>query len=450
MGALRPGYEVTSEITLLRRLGAGGMGTVWLATHRKLRTEVVVKFLSEQLASDAEACARFEREVMATLQVRSPHVVQTLDHGITDGGIPYLVMEWLEGNDLSKHMRAQKVLQPDEVQHIVEGLAAALTKAHERGIVHRDIKPANVFLVTASPRPFVKLVDFGIAKRLEDETMTATNALLGTPAYMSPEQMDGVPTLDHRTDLWALGVLTFHMLTGHAPFRGSHIARIAHAIMHDERPKISASRPDLPFALDAWIERALARNPGDRFASARELADTLALAFGELAYTTNRRRLRALPTGPHLPSNIVTRSLDQVGATLGPTAHTHSPDGTSPRLKGWVLALAMIGVVMIGLSFKVGYGLLPGTAASGAVSQPTFPPPPVIPSNPPSAPVASSATASSALSAPTTIEELPSKPPAPATRPVTNPTRRPIAPSPRPAVSSPRRNGAADSDDVGF
>src|SRR5690606_32206826 len=113
-----------------------------------------------------------------------------------------------------------------------------------------DIKPANVFLCNGHPRPFVKLVDFGIAKRLTDDSMTATNALLGTPAYMSPEQMNGTGAIDHRTDLWALGVLAFHMLTGKPPFRGAHIANIAHAILTEDTPRITALRPDLPPAVD--------------------------------------------------------------------------------------------------------------------------------------------------------------------------------------------------------
>ncbi|MBX3231946.1 MAG: protein kinase [Labilithrix sp.] len=481
MGALRPGYEVTRELTLVRRLGAGGMGTVWLASHNKLKTDVVVKFLSEALASDAEACARFEREVHATLQVRSPHVVQTLDHGITESGIPYLVLEWLEGHDLAKEMRARGPLRPDEIMHVVEGLASALTKAHERGIVHRDIKPANVFLVNGSPRPFVKLVDFGIAKRLEDETMTATNALLGTPAYMSPEQMDGTSPVDHRTDLWALGVLTFHMMTGRAPFKGSHIAHIAHAIMHGERPRVSTERPDLPPALDAWMECALARDPAQRFASARELCDTLANAFGEVAFTTNRRQALAFGTGPHLPPGFappgsqpapissplmltpsvpitvgtVGNTID-VGATLGPTANTHSPYGSSPRVKWGVMALAMLGVVGIGLAYRFGKQSVassppleatfdappamtaPATAVTPVANatETAAPPPPIVTAPPPSA--------SSVAVAP----HPPPPAPPPAVRPVPN-RKTPARPPPSPGTK-PKGNGAGDSDDVGF
>jgi serine/threonine-protein kinase len=243
---------------------------------------------------------------------------------------------------------------------------------------------------------------------------------------MSPEQMDGVASLDHRTDLWALGVLAFHMLTGNAPFRGSHIAHIAHAIMHGERPKISTARPELPFALDAWLERALARNPQDRFSSARELADTLALAFGDLAYTTNRRQQLALPTGPNLPSSLGPQavppssvpipvhitmnmptstsmnSLDQVGATLGPTANTHSPYGSSGRLKWWVMGVAVLGFILVGLSYKVGYDHRTNAGELTFSGPPPSPPPAVVMSPPPLA---------SSAAPPPVAMELPAKAP---------------------------------------
>lgn len=405
MGALKPGYQVTNELVLVRRLGAGGMGTVWIANHTKLQTEVVIKFLSEQLTSDQDACERFSREVAATLQVRSPHVVQTLDHGITESGVPYIVMELLEGSDLAKVMRQRKTLRPDEVMHIVEGVASALTKAHDRGIVHRDIKPANIFLCAATPRPFVKLVDFGIAKRLEDESMTATNALLGTPAYMSPEQMGGTRPVDHRTDLWALGVLVYHALTGNPPFRGAHIANIAHAILQEPTPKLTPLRPELPPAIDAWLEKALAREPEYRFQNARDLADSLALALGDFAYSTTRRMQTGLGVqvaiGPNGAPMVLTpgtaapvaslpqetlplaqsgsnpalmmppgtpTSIDGVGQTLGPSAITYNPYGAGSRLKYWVFGMAAMGVLLIGMAFRVGYGLRKDDGTSAAVS----------------------------------------------------------------------------------
>ena len=484
MGALKPGYPVTSELTLLRRLGAGGMGSVWVARHAKLGADVVIKFLSEALAADEDACERFQREVTATAQVRSPHVVQMIDHGITESGVPYLVMEQLEGNDLAKTMRTGGALRADEVQHIIDGLANALTKAHERGIVHRDIKPANIFMCQAEPRPFIKLVDFGIAKRLEDESMTATNALLGTPAYMSPEQMSGQSAVDHRSDLWALGVLAYHTLTGKPPFRGAHIAHIAHAIFHEGTPRVTSVRPDLPPDVDYWMEKALSLDPKNRFQNARELADALAQAFGERAYLTTKQ-LHAAQVGPtphvvppvaptprssgaprvrvesggiviqqtpsgavvhtpgstaHLsPSSLAGTNLvngyEGEGATFGPSAITHSPYTSSPRLKWWVMGTAALGVVLAFVAFRVGSSYHSGT------SNGTEAPPPV--------------------SAPTTLFELPANPPpqpvgtvigastpAPQVTPPASVTPPPVV---RPGVRPGRRPGKKSSeDDVGF
>lgn len=469
MGALRPGYEVTSEITLVRRLGAGGMGTVWVARHDKLRCDVVVKFLSESLTSDVEACERFSREVVATVQVRSPHVVQTLDHGVTESGVPYIVMELLEGQDLAKVLRVRKFLRPDEVQHVIEGVAAALSKAHERGIVHRDIKPANVFLCNASPRPFVKLVDFGIAKRLEDETMTATNALLGTPAYMSPEQMGSTRELDHRSDLWALAVLAFHCLTGAPPFRGAHVAGIAHSIFHEPTPRATAARPELPPAIDAWMERALARKPEDRFPSAREMADTLAIALGDLAFMTTNRLIAldgnpfakpALSSQPAVtpiggvlgapPATSLT-GFDGVGTTLGPSAVTHSPYMASPQLKWWVMGSAALAVVLIGGAFRIGYGL--------HRDEPAFPPAPaasplpavetslVEPSPPPA-----TAPVPVVIAPPFEIDPVPvaSSAPASSETAVRPAAAVPAAPRKPPRTPASKKSGRVVDDDVGF
>ncbi len=469
MGALKPGYQVTNGITLVRRLGAGGMGTVWLARHEKLETDVVVKFLSESLASDESACERFSREVSATVQVRSPHVVQTLDHGITESGIPYIVMELLEGEDLAKLIRQRQTLRPDEVLHIVEGVAAALTKAHDRGIVHRDIKPANIFLCTASPRPFVKLVDFGIAKRLEDETMTAANALLGTPAYMSPEQMASQP-VDHRTDLWALGILVYHALIGSPPFRGAHVANIVHAILLEAVPKITAHRPELHPAIDAWLERALARDPAHRFFSAQELTDALAAAFGEHAYNTSRRQVMGSGPAPVIiqssPSSPA--SFDGVGATLGPSAITQTPYGAAHRTKWWAIGIAMMGIVLVTMAFKIGVGYSKKKQADLSLAPspelplpPELPPAPATNVEPSSAPTFLPAPAFPALGAGTAanngvvgtvIGASPSvaTPTASTARLAPTPASGGRRPRGRPAPTAPKKSGRDDQDNIGF
>jgi len=264
------------------------MGSVWVAEHVSLRTQVVVKFMSKELASSAEAVARFSREAAAASQVKSPHVVQMLDHGVAAEPLsaPYIVMELLEGRDLEHHIRAVGKLQPGEALAIVVQLSRALSKAHERGIVHRDIKPSNVFLCDAGAGElFVKLLDFGIAKGPEvgiAGSTTRTGSLVGSPYYMSPEQVVGAKNIDYRTDLWSLGVVAYEALTGQRPFSGETMGALALKIHRDPLPRPTDANPALPSAVDAWFARACAREPEERFASAKEMADALAAALRDL------------------------------------------------------------------------------------------------------------------------------------------------------------------------
>jgi serine/threonine-protein kinase len=263
---------------------------VWVAEHLSLRTNVVVKFMSRDLADSPEAMARFSREAAAASQVKSPHVVQMLDHGVGETGAPYIVMELLEGKDLEQHLRVHGVLAAREVVGIVAQLARALTKAHERGIVHRDIKPSNVFLLDAGGgETFVKLLDFGIAKGSEAgiagpgpalaPTTTRTGAFIGSPYYMSPEQVVGSKDIDFRSDLWSLGVVVYEALTGAKPFFADNVGALALRIHRDPLPVPSKANPTLPATIDSWFARACARDPKARFASAKEMAEALAVAL---------------------------------------------------------------------------------------------------------------------------------------------------------------------------
>jgi len=276
---LEAGSFVTPSIRLVRMFGKGGMGSVWLAEHLTLRTNVVVKFMSPLLASDPTSLSRFSREASAAAQVKSPHVVAVLDHGVTPSGHPFIVMELLEGRDLNVELKTKRVLPPDEVAHIVEHIARALGRAHERGIIHRDIKPANIFLCDVGERkPFVKLLDFGIAKPVDDPSqVTTTGDPVGTPAFMSPEQVRG-SKVDARVDIWALGVVAFRALTGVLPFRGEHASAVAVAVATDPIPIPSVTQPLLGTiapAIDEWFLRACSRDLATRFQTARQYARAL-------------------------------------------------------------------------------------------------------------------------------------------------------------------------------
>ncbi len=277
------GDLVTPKIRLVKPLGAGGMGSVWLADHLALHVQVVVKFIAEALAKNKDAILRFEREAAAAAQVKSPHVVQILDHGVSDDGTPFIVMELLEGRDLAAHLEKFGRVPLEDVGEIVAQLCRALARAHERGIVHRDIKPQNIFLCDAgSGELFVKLLDFGIAKgasveKLDESTKTGT--MVGSPYYMSPEQLVGAKDIDFRTDLWSVGVVAFEAMTGTRAFDGETIGALAVRI-HNEPPPLPSKRGGgLPAAVDEWFQTACARAPGDRFASAKDMADAFLVAI---------------------------------------------------------------------------------------------------------------------------------------------------------------------------
>ncbi len=279
------GDEITPSIRLVRELGAGGMGSVWIADHRALQTQVVVKFMLAQLAADKDSSLRFTREAAAGANVKSPHVVQVLDHGIAPDGSPFIVMELLEGHDLGAHIEQNGALALAEVDVIVSQSCKALGRAHERGIIHRDIKPQNIFLTNSGGGDvFVKVLDFGIAKASDSTasaaSTTKTGAMIGTPYYMSPEQVIGAKHLDHRTDLWALGVVAFECLTARKPFDAETVGGLAVNICSGPMPLPSSVNPGLPPAFDRWFARACARDLAQRFGSAKEMADALHLVVG--------------------------------------------------------------------------------------------------------------------------------------------------------------------------
>jgi serine/threonine-protein kinase len=274
-----PGTLLTPSIRLLRPLGEGGMGAVWLAENVALRTQVVVKVMSELLGSDEAFAARFAREAVAAAQVRSPHSVQVFDAGVAEGIGPYIVMEHLEGEDLAERLERERVLSPEAVCALVGQTAHALARAHAKGIVHRDVKPANLFLCKGHDvDPYVKVLDFGIAKLVgEVDGATRGRMALGTPRYMAPEQATAAPDLDGRADLFALGMVAFRALTGTWALSKEGIGAAGAAAL----PRPTERRPELPAAVDAWFARACALRREERFqdaeSMARALADALAL-----------------------------------------------------------------------------------------------------------------------------------------------------------------------------
>jgi serine/threonine-protein kinase len=272
------GRLIAQRYRLLYELGRGGMGSVWAAEHLSLGTHVAVKLIDRQSPS-ASALIRFEQEARAAAMLRSPHVVQVLDYGV-DGNTPYLVMELLEGQSLNRRLGRDGLLTPAETWTVVNHVVRAISRAHEQGIVHRDLKPDNVFLVEGGDEPLVKVLDFGTAKALlgPDLALTKTGAMMGTPAYASPEQIVG-GDVDTRSDLWSLGVMTFECLTGILPFSRPSLQDLLTAICR-EPIVVPSDVADVPAGFDAWFARAVERDPTRRFQTARELKEALRPLIG--------------------------------------------------------------------------------------------------------------------------------------------------------------------------
>ena len=289
---LEPGRLITPSVRLVRQIGAGGMGTLWVADHLTLHSQVAVKFIAQGLATDGAVVERFSREAAAASTVKSQHVVQMFDRGVTEDGIPFIVMELLEGRDLADYLEANGPMSVEHVGQVVLQVTKALRRAHKKGIVHRDIKPHNIFLCESDGADiFVKLLDFGIAKGQNQVTSaTLTGSTMGSPHYMSPEQVVDSKGIDHRADLWSLGVVAFEALTNRQCFDGETIGAIHIAIHGGPIPKPSDFRADLPPAVDAWFKKACTRDRNGRFQDASEMGDAVGPAFfGESASITGRR-----------------------------------------------------------------------------------------------------------------------------------------------------------------
>lgn len=281
MLSLQPGWIIADKYHLEHELARGGMGVLWVAFDRSLQRKVAIKLINEAgSARLEEASARFEREARAAAQIRSPHVVHTYDYGI-DRGHAYMVMELLEGEDLSVRLAREKRLQATRVAKILDQIAKGLDAVHAAGIVHRDLKPANVFIALVAGEETVKLIDFGVARSDEGEGRCAPHQdrMLGTVIYMAPEQALGDPTVDHRADLWSLAVIVYRLLTGKHPFQGATQVDLVLSICQDPVTPPSKYVASLPAGIDVFFERAFARAPEARFHSAQQMASSFAAAL---------------------------------------------------------------------------------------------------------------------------------------------------------------------------
>ncbi|HEY6558826.1 MAG TPA: protein kinase [Polyangiaceae bacterium] len=274
-----PGEIIGGRYQVGECIGFGGMGIVCAATHLELERPLAIKFVRPEFAQSSEFVARFLNEARAAAALRSEHVAQVLDCGRLPSGTPYMVLERLEGADVERIVGRQGPLPVDMAVDLALQLCEALAEAHAMHIVHRDIKPQNLFLIEGpAGTPMLKVLDFGVSKRLftEDPSVTHTSHGVGSPHYMSPEQMTAPADVDARTDMWSVGAVLFEMLAGRPPFTGETLPEICAKVVTQPAPFIRSFRPNVPPRLEAVVQRCLEKDRDQRFSDVGELAEALA------------------------------------------------------------------------------------------------------------------------------------------------------------------------------
>jgi serine/threonine-protein kinase len=455
------GQILDGKYAIDRLIGQGGMGAVYEARNLRINRRVAIKVLYGSAAENPEAIARFEREAQAAGRIGCDHIVEILDLGVLSDGGRFIAMEYLEGEPLSARIARAGRLTPDEARNVVLQLLFGIAAAHRAGIVHRDLKPDNVFIVREKAgRPdFVKIIDFGISKFQvpgTDVRMTQTGVVMGTPLYMSPEQVRGEAT-DARTDIYSTGVILYEALTGQRPFAAANYNELILKIALSRCPPASSLVPDLPPDLCAVLEKSLARDREDRFQTAEQFTEALqGNAFPQAAGGTVAFAGRTVAV-----SSVPPWEQREVGGSAGSWSHTGKPGKATARGSRRFLWLGLVVVPsLVGLAAWLSSrrgdegamgttGLAASNAAVTAVER-RDPPPAAQPAIAPSAewrphvvpPVAEPAMAAPPVE-PATQEA--DAPPAPSKVVLSPPTRAPAAvpkktraPSgPKPASSSP-------------
>lgn len=410
-----------------RVLGEGGMGMVVAATHVELDQLVAIKCLLREVSENKNAVDRFAREARACAKLRGENVVHVIDVGILESGAPFMVMEYLEGEDLEQYLQARGPLSVDEAIDYVLQACAGLAEAHAAGIVHRDLKPANLFLATRADSGCVlKVVDFGISKLIGGATtgdLTLTQDLMGSPFYMSPEQLRSLRDVDARTDIWAMGIILYELLAGTPPFQGDTLPQVCSAVLVNELPPLREKRAELPEGLAEIVTKCLEKEPERRYATVGELAEALASHAPDRSVATLARIARQATThgtepivaDGHPPATGVGNE-----AMLGTTAGTHaSGRSRSPAL--WLVIGALVATVIVLLVMRHEREASPASSPAAPLANP-----------PPRAMASTVAPAVSGSSSGATVT-----PPSATALPASSTAKRPPTPSPHASPSAP-------------
>ncbi len=459
------GAVLAGKYRVERVIGQGGMGVVVEARHVALDERVALKFLLPEFASHPDAAARFLREARAAVKIRGEHVARVSDVGTLENGSPYMVMEFLEGQDLSQLLEQQRVLGVEDAIDFVVQACDALAEAHAHGIVHRDIKPANLFLARRMDgSPLVKVLDFGISKVMNAggvENLTRTTATMGSALYMSPEQIQAARSVDHRTDIYALGITLYELLTGQQPFLADTFPQLCVMIATADPTPLRSVRPDLPEDFAAVVQRAFARSRDERYQTVGEMVVALAPWAPARSQPIIERVART--TGAVAPTAAVP-AMNAAGTYAGADTRAPQPGGTtdlssaapprsSSRAGLWVgLAAALVVVVGGAVALVVRSHAAAGGAAAGSSADVTSAAPvSLAPPAPASAgPAATPEPSASAAPEPVASAAAPASAEAPAapapkrptavrpTRPATQ-VSAPAKPTPQPAPSPTRK-----------
>ena len=361
LAKLPPGTVLMDKFRVEGTLGVGGMGVVLAAQHLGLGHRVALKVLLPALAGNASVVKRFTLEAKAATRIHSRHVARVLDVGILTAprlpprGVPYMVMEYLEGKDLAAYVRMGKRFAVDEALGFVLQAAEALAQAHRQGVIHRDIKPANLFVDERGGRRTLKVLDFGISKILDEEPeemqLTKTTTVLGSGLYMSPEQMRSSRGVDFRTDIYSLGVCLYELLTGTQPYTAASFSELVVKVNVEPPTPIRKYRPDIPEDLADTIAKAYARDPDERYHSVQAMVAALE-PFVEGQSVEVSHEIQAISRHPSMPPPPPTPAADppemgRTGAAVSHTRHSDPPPKRSSSF-GMVLGAALGALLIVG------------------------------------------------------------------------------------------------------
>lgn len=311
------GQTLAEKYLVEQLIKRGGMGAVYRGKHVLMDKTVAIKVLRKSLAGDDVIVARFSREAKAASRISHPHAVSVTDFGEAENGVVFLVMEYLDGRTLKDIIRSDGPMPLERAVEITRQVSGALDAAHQQGVVHRDLKSDNIMLSQTNGGDWAKVLDFGIAKIQQpegarDNDITAPNLVIGTPQYMSPEQCSQTGPIDARSDVYSLGVIIYEMLSGRVPFTGESPTVIMMKQVQDPPPSILDTRPDLPASVENLIERALAKQPADRFQTAGELSAALSKSVDEIGAGASADVPPVAETVPNAPVDMTADDLDEV------------------------------------------------------------------------------------------------------------------------------------------